>query len=55
MIPAAGWLILAGIILFSGSLYVLSVKKNPLARPGHSAWRSFVHHRLGAACDEFHV
>jgi len=26
-IPAAGWLILAGIILFSGSLYVLSVKK----------------------------
>lgn len=26
-IPAAGWLLLAGIILFSGSLYVLSVKK----------------------------
>ncbi|HEY8530288.1 MAG: hypothetical protein BAA01_13535 [Bacillus thermozeamaize] len=27
MIQAAGWLLLAGIVLFSGSLYVLSVKK----------------------------
>jgi uncharacterized membrane protein YgdD (TMEM256/DUF423 family) len=27
MISSAGWLLLTGIILFSGSLYVLSVKK----------------------------
>lgn len=27
MMAAAGWLLLAGIVLFSGSLYVLSVKK----------------------------
>ena len=27
MMPAAGWLLLTGIVLFSGSLYVLSVKK----------------------------
>jgi len=27
LIPASGWLLLAGILLFSGSLYVLSVRK----------------------------
>ncbi|MBB3110763.1 uncharacterized membrane protein YgdD (TMEM256/DUF423 family) [Paenibacillus phyllosphaerae] len=33
MIEAAGWLMVAGIVLFSGSLYVLSLKRARLLGP----------------------
>ena len=45
----ACWLLLMGILLFSGSLYLLALNKSPLAGSGYSLGRSLFPWRLGVA------
>ena len=49
LVGAAGWLFVAGILIFSGSLYALSNLRYPLAGRDHSDWRCLHDRRLGAA------
>ena len=46
---AAYFLILAGIVLFSGSLYALALNERALARGHHAHWRPLLSGRLGLA------
>ena len=47
LIAASGWLFAAGIVIFSGSLYILSLTRCPLARCNNTNRRSRLYHRLG--------
>ena len=44
---AAGWAFIVGIVVFSGSLYLLSIDRHPLARRHHADRWPRVPNRLG--------